>query len=263
MGPFLANPAHEAKDIQPSGKPLPLSKARKEGETKPGLLIRAHFYQACPDRFRQYGIEPGIQMKVLPHTEGGRLLTALRRDPAIRTLSTPTLATYSGKPASVYLGDHKTYVKGYSVQGEAGRFLVDPLIGWYDVGQSLRVLAKRVAGQVVYQGIDARTSDLLGVRTCATEVTSGLQAWDDVTWQEPVLFLGSASLPSEGCSIEVEKGGAVVLPLQYRVHHASSPTRALAKGGAVSERYESHFPAKNMSPLNLQTVVVLFATSIR
>ena len=80
-----------------------------------------------------------------------------------------------------------------------------------------------------------------------------------LSWQEPLLYFGRGSLSAGTEGVEVTHGEIIFLPLEYSVHQNPSTTRALAKGGKVVEKYENRFGSKELSPLNLQTVVVVTA----
>ena len=105
----------------------------------------------------------------------------------------------------------------------------------------------------------AKTAELLGIRTCTADVTTGLFSWEKLSWQEPLLYLGCGSLAGGTEGVEVSHGEIIFLPLEYSIHQDPSTPRALAKGGKVVEKYENRFGSEELSPLNLQTVVVVTA----
>jgi hypothetical protein len=258
---ILADPVAEGDAARPKKPWSPVrryfeERAKKEKDV-PRLLLRAVFVQSLPDTFRNVGIEPDAGLKVLLPGPARRLLKRFEGAGNLLCLSSAELATHSGKPASIYVGHQHAYVKDFSARGAGDSFLVDPRVGRYDTGQSIAVLANVVEGKVVFRRVDARTTELLGVRTCTAEVTSGVPETGTITWQEPVLYLGAGSLPASVCEVEALQGGMIVLPLHYRIAQPSSQARALAKGGEVKESYENHFPSEGVSPLNLQTVLFL------
>ncbi|MHC4599254.1 MAG: hypothetical protein ACYS47_09645 [Planctomycetota bacterium] len=262
-GTTLANPPEPA----PSSPPKPLDwkdklkklKGRDREEEPPRLLIQASFFHSWPDRFRHHGVVLKRGTTVLSAEKGLALLRKLQADPLVAAYGSPQLATFSGQPASITIGGQKAYVKGYSAQGSAQRCLFEPLVGRYDTGLAVDTEAALEEGKIVFKKILAKTAELLGIRTCTADVTTGLFSWEKLSWQEPLLYLGRGSLSAGVEGVEVTPGEILLIPLEYSVHQEPSTTRALAKGGEVEEVYENRFGSKELSPLNLQTVVVVRA----
>ena len=270
LGPFPSDGSPEMTLVNPPDPAPPSppkatdwrSKVRKlKGEDRqedpPRLLIRASFFHSWPDRFRFHGIELKRGTAVLPAGKGLALIRKMKADPLVVMHGSLQLATFSGKPASIYIGGQKAYVKGYSAQGSAQHCLFEPLVGRFDTGLAVDAEASIDEGRIVFKKIQTKTADLLGIRTCTADVTTGLFSWEKLSWQEPLLYLGRGSLSAGTEGVEVTHGEIILLPLEYSIHQEPSITRALAKGGKVEEVYENRFGSKELSPLNLQTVVVV------
>ncbi|MHC4778748.1 MAG: hypothetical protein ACYTFG_09260 [Planctomycetota bacterium] len=253
-----APPLEPEKRLHWKGKVRKLKGEDREPDP-PRLLFRVTFLHSVPDRFRAHGIDLNQGTRVLATGKGADLMRELTADPMVAYHGSPQLATFSGQPASIYMGDQKAYVKGYSAQGSAEHCLFEPLLGRYDTGRSLNVEATLEDGKIVFSRIEVKTSQLLGLRRCRADVTTGLFSWEKLTWLEPMLYVGAASLPAGAGSVEISGGEVIVMPLHYRVVHAPSSTRALAKGGEVEESYENRFGLTELSPLNLQTVALVTA----
>ena len=198
------------------------------------IAVKARFLSGEKALLQKRGLIEDAPWKTISAKDADKIVDAMREAEDAFVLHAPALKLHDGQRAYIAITKQQNYVLDCPLDDDGEP---KPVIGTLQVGLILDLKPSITEkGEIVFTYLAPRSSVLLGTRECKAHVKTDGRI-QEVTWQEPVLWVGGPRFENP-CDISVKPGQALVVPLTYRIEQGGATVRARVIDGKVEEKYE-------------------------